>query len=125
MNLGDAFLMTVPPKYNLEHLYFVISDPLAHGGAFVAVNVTTDRLRAGKECPVQSGEHRWINRECFVNFADALEITSSAAAHLESLMGKLVRMERPMTAALLARIVAAARASRSFPGNLKTYLERA
>ena len=40
MNLGEAFLMAVPPNYNLKHLFIVISDPACHGGTCVAVNVT-------------------------------------------------------------------------------------
>jgi len=27
MKLGDAFLMSVPPNFDREHLFFVISDP--------------------------------------------------------------------------------------------------
>ena len=122
MKLGDAFMMTVPPKYNIDHLHFVISDPAKHGGTFVVVNVTSDQLRAGKHCPLQAGCHLNVKKDCFVSFPDSLEITPAVAAKLDSLVGKLVSMVKPMSPEMLASIVATAKASKAFPENLKLYL---
>ncbi len=72
MNLGDAFLMRIPGKG--LHLWFVISDPTIHP-AFIIVNVTTDAMRTGQECALSPADHKWITKQCYVSFADALEIT--------------------------------------------------
>lgn len=75
MKLGDAFTMAVPPRYDTPHLFFVISDPAEHAGLYHIVNVTTDYIRAGKDCILNVGDHDWISRECYVSFRDAREIT--------------------------------------------------
>jgi len=113
-------MMTVPPKFNVDHLHFVISDPKK--GTYVVVNVTSDQLRAGKDCVLQAGEHRRITKESFVNFVDALEITPEIARNLEGLIGKLIGMERPMSPALLSKIVAAGKATKNLQENLKSLL---
>lgn len=122
MKLGDCFLMPVPPKFEREHLWFVMSDPAKCGGTFIIANITTDLLRAGKECVLTAGDHPWITGECFVTFADALEITPDRAQYLDLLIGTKVIMHQPLKPAILARIVEAAKVSRAFPVSFKKYL---
>jgi hypothetical protein len=122
MKLGDAFRMGVPPKYNVRHLFFVISDPAQNGGTFVIVNITTDYIRAGRECVLRIGDHPWITAESFVTFRDARKITPPVAVNLCSLIGSEVFMEEPLEPAVLARIIEAARGSRSLAPAFKKYL---
>src|SRR5579862_5483016 len=100
MQLGDAFLMPIPGQA-MDHLWFVISDPTLHGGAFIIANVTTDFSRAGKECPLTPADHSWIKKNCYMNFADALEITETRAIALSALVGKYVTMQPCLTAGSL------------------------
>jgi hypothetical protein len=121
MQLGDAFLMPIPGQSS-DHLWFVISDPAHHGGTFIIANVTTDYCRAGKECPLTPADHPWIKKDCYMNFADALEITQIRAAALAALIGKYVIMQPCLLADSLQKIVAAARASKAIPVGYKKYL---
>ncbi|MDR3773275.1 MAG: hypothetical protein P4L26_08005 [Terracidiphilus sp.] len=122
MKLGDAFRMGVPPKFTVPHLFFVISDPTQHGGAFVAVNITKDYIRAGRECVLQIGDHPWITAESFVTFRDALEITPAKAVGLHRLIGTEVFIENPLDPAVLRRIIVAAKASKSLRPVCKKYI---
>jgi hypothetical protein len=122
MKLGDAFRMGVPPKFNVPHLFFVISDPAQNGGTFLIVNITKDYIRAGRECVLQKGDHPWITVESFVTFRDALEITPTMATGLQSLIGTEVFPEDPLDPVVLKRIVEVAKASRSLAPAKKKYL---
>lgn len=122
MKLGDAFLMAVPPKYDIPHLFFVISDPAKHNGTFVIVNLTSDVFRAGKECTLNIGDHPRITKESFISFADALEITPASAENLRKLIGKQITMQKGLAPNVLAKIVGAAKISKAMPVALKKYL---
>jgi hypothetical protein len=84
--------MAVPPRYDVPHLFLVISDPTAHNRAFIIVNLTSDVLRAGKECVLNVGDHPRITKESFIAFADALEITPELSTNLQKLIGKQITM---------------------------------
>lgn len=121
MHLGDSFLMPTP-GHSFDHLWIVISDPSANSGTFVIVNLTTDLLRAGGECELNSGDHRFVNQKCYVNFADAMEIDPPKAACIQQLIGKKITPHDPLDANLIQRIVAAAKASKALPVKLRKYL---
>lgn len=121
MRLGDTFLMPIPTQ-DCDHLWIVISDPETHGGTFIIVNVTGDYFRAGKECVLEAKDHPWIAKECFVTFADALEITPQHSAHLDQLIGKLVKMQGLLEITVLQRIIDCAKKSKAFPMGYKKYL---
>jgi hypothetical protein len=121
MQIGDSFLMP-SPGHSLDHLWIVISDPNAKGGCFVIVNLTTDVLRAGKECDLNVGDHRFINQKCYVNFADAMEIDPPRAACIDALIGKKITPHDPIDPTLLQRIVSAAKTSKALPVKLRKYL---
>lgn len=121
MNLGDAFLMPHPFQ-NYDHLWFVISDPGKHFGTFLIANTTTDRQRAGGECPLGPSDHPWIREPCFMSFADALEITPPKAAYMEKLTGSLITTKRSLEPETIAKIVEAANRSVALPVAYKKYL---
>jgi len=122
MKLGDAFTMAVPPNFDVPHLFFVISDPTKNGGGFVIVNITTNYIRAGRECVLMKGDHQWINQDSFVTFRDAREISAEMAIRLNSLIGIKVQIQPPLRADVLARIIEAAKHSKSIPIGHKKYL---
>jgi hypothetical protein len=121
MRLGDSFLMPTP-GHSFDHLWIVISDPRAHGGSFVIVNLTTDALRAGTECDLNPGDHRFINQKSYVNFADAMEIDVVKAACINALIGKKITPHDPLEVAIVQKIVAAAKTSKALPVKLRKYL---
>jgi hypothetical protein len=122
MNLGDAFTMAVPPKYDRSHLFFVITDPQKNGGTYHIVNITTDQLRAGKECIIDVGDHAWVRHKSFVSFADTREIDLAKAKKVESLIGTLITMQPRLKNEVLQRIIAAGKSSKSIPVGIKRFL---
>jgi len=114
--------MGVPPDYDCNHLFFVISDPDKHNGTFVIVNVTRNWFRAGRECILGVGDHPWIQEECFVSFADALEITTERAEMITALIGTRIQSQLPLGERTLAKIVGAAKESKAIPIAFKKYL---
>ena len=122
MNLGDTFLMSVPPRFDCDHLFFVISDPNEHNGTYIIVNVTGDESRADRECVLIKGDHPWITKECFVAFADALEITPERDAMINVLIGTRVTVQPCLDTAVLAKIITAAKCSSAITRAFKKYL---
>jgi hypothetical protein len=122
MKLGDAFTMAVPPRFQISHLFFVISDPLQHDAGFVVVNITTDYIRAGEECVLCVGDHAWIKKKSFLSFRDAMLIDAKKAATIQGLIGTLVAMHPPLSEIILKKIVDSAKTSRSIPQTLKAFL---
>ena len=122
MKLGDAFTMAVPPRFQISHLFFVISDPLQHDAGFVVVNITTDYIRAGEECVLCVGDHAWIKKRSFLSFRDAMLIDAKKAATIQGLIGTLVAVHPPLSEIILKKIVDSAKTSRSIPQTLKAFL---
>jgi len=120
MKFGDAFTMAVPPRYDTPHLFFVISDPSKNGGEYVIVNITTDYIRAGRECVLNVGDHDWIREASFVSFGDARKIGSDTP--LEKLIGTLVVMRTPLKPETLKIVSEAAKQSTALTDELKTLL---
>ncbi len=122
MNLGDTFLMSVPPNFDRDHLFIVISDPTMHQGTFIIVNLTTDQFRAGNECILAVGDHPWITKQCFVTFADAIEITPQHLQTIQAFVGSRITLQPPVSPAVLAKIIDAAKQSKAIPRAFKKYL---
>jgi hypothetical protein len=120
MKIGDAFTMAVPPRYDIPHLFFVISDPSRNHGIYHIVNITTDYIRAGRECVLNVGDHDWITRSSYVAFRDAREITPQL--DIDSLIGKHITMQKPLRAEILEKIIEAAKNSRSYRTEFKRFL---
>jgi len=122
MKLGDAFTMGVPPKYDNPHLFFVVTDPLKNKGVYHVVNITTDQLRAGKECILEVGDHEWITEKSFVSFADMREIDLAKSAKLQLLIGTKVKMQRSLKNGSLQKIIESGKASKAIPVAFKKLL---
>jgi len=122
MNLGDAFLMRVPPRY-IPHLYIVISDPAKNEGTFIIVNITGDRFMAGEECILNIGDHPWITKKSYLMFSTALEITPIHAKKLDKLIEQnKIKPQPSVRREVLERIIAAAKISTAIAENFKKYL---
>jgi hypothetical protein len=83
MKLGDAFLMGSPGG-STKHLWILISNPAAHNGHGVIVNLTTNRERSGGECRLGVGDHQWLTSECWASFADAKLIAPDQWCNIQS-----------------------------------------
>ena len=121
MNLGDTFLMSVPPNFDRDHLFIVISDPAKRQGTFIIVNLTTDQFRAGSECILAVGDHPWITRQCFVTFTDAIEITPQHLQTIQAFVGSRITLQPCLSPAVVAKIIAAAKQSKAIPQAFKKY----
>jgi hypothetical protein len=118
MNLGDCFFMAVPPKYNVDHLWIVISDP-ALNGLVVIVNVTSNQLRATSEFTLESGDHPRIQHRSFVNFPDAMSVPQDK---ILALNGTLVKFVDPLDQTLLNKIIETAKNSKSLSNEIRCLL---
>ena len=118
MKLGDTFYWR-----DGGHLWVVVSDPALHSGEFVIVNLTKDVFRAGMECPLAPGEHRWITQTTYVTFGDARKMGPKEEANLavQITLGT-IRMHSPVSLAVLTKIISAGKVSKAIPEALKTYL---
>jgi hypothetical protein len=119
MQIGDTFLWNEG-----GHLWVVISDPSTHAGEFIAVNLTKDEFRAGKECELAPGDHQWIREKTFVSFGDAMRYAPKNALNLEKQIA-LGTMKRhyPMKHSVLQKIIAAAKVSKAIPVSFIELLE--
>jgi hypothetical protein len=68
------------------------------------------------------GDHPWIKKPSFLDFADALAITPERAAMINALIGTKVTMQATASTATLSRIIQAAKASKAIPIAYKKYL---
>jgi hypothetical protein len=118
VKIGDCFMMPVPPKYTVPHLWIIISDP-GPDGSILIVNATHDWQRAGKEYILPAGCHRRITDDSYVNFPDALAVTPN---RIQALVGTLVTIERPLKPTFVAEIIGVAKVSRSMSKELKALL---
>ena len=89
----------------------------------VAVNITTDEFRAGKECMLEVGDHKWVTKKSFVSFGDAMKLEPEHVANLEKAIssGK-VGQHFPMKDEVLKKIVTAAAASTALSPEFKKFL---
>jgi hypothetical protein len=111
MQIGDTFYWG-----DGGHLWVVISDPSCHGGEFIMVNLTKDSFRAGKECELNRGDHRWISEKTYVSFGDAKKVGPKETVNLEKgIANGVIRTHYPMRPTVLQKIVAAAKQSKALP----------
>lgn len=118
IQLGDTFYWK-----DGGHLWVVISDPDDHCGVFVTVNLTKDVFRAGKECELSIGDHRWIVQKTYVSYGDARLWGPKEEANLAAqiVLGTM-KMHSPMVNPALGKIIAIGKKSKSLPENYKKYL---
>ena len=118
MQLGDTFILGEG-----GHLRIVISDPTKHSGCYVIVNLTKDWKRAGKECELNPGDHKWITERCWVSFGDALEVTPIEESRIAQYMkAGQIKQHLPISGPILQKILAAAVQSKALAPKFKKYL---
>jgi len=94
-----------------------------HDGEFIAVNLTKDVFRAGKECELNPGDHRWISEKTYVSFGDALKIGPEEAVKLEKQIASgAIKRHLPMKGSVLQKIIAVAKQTRALPTGYVDYL---
>ncbi len=116
-SIGDTFVVA-NPKNGIEHFYVVIG--LADTGDPIAVNATSTRIERST-CFLEPGDHPWIVKKSGINFWD-VERPLSLDALKEGVRKGLVRPHVPLSLAVVARIIEAARQSRHFPEHLRDCL---
>lgn len=118
IQLGDTFYWK-----DGGHLWVVISDPSAHAGVFVAVNLTRDVFLAGKECVLEKGDHKWVRETTYVCFGKAMKIGPKEEANLQKqIQAGTIKMHMPMDPKIIAKIVIAAKTSKALSLELLAYL---
>jgi hypothetical protein len=110
--LGDAFLAG-QQVHGTSHLWIVINDPKQHADTALFVNVTTLTSISEKTCTLRAGEHPFITHASCIRFASAKIALVTELDTLESC--KLIARKQRATAALVAKIRAAAQASPFLP----------
>ena len=118
VQLGDTF-------YWKEggHLWIVISDPQAHGGEFIVVNLTKDAFRAGKECELQPNEHKWITVKTYVSFRDAQKYGAKEEVNLAKQIALgTIKKHLPVSTVLLQKIVNIGKQSKTLSDGYKVFL---
>jgi hypothetical protein len=113
MQIGDTFYWGEG-----GHLWVVISDPgsVDNDGDFVIVNLTKDVFRAGKECELNIGDHRWITAKTYVSFGDAQRIEANHALNLsKAIKAGTIKTHYPMKSSVLQKIINAAKLSKALP----------
>jgi hypothetical protein len=124
VNLGDTFSWC-PTGIGIEHLWIIISDPAAHGGKCVIINITEAQ---GGQCAyaLVPGQHSYIYKKSEVNFGDAM-LTSVAVIQVHLTSGSAIAHD-PMDKEIVAEIIRQARATQpktlqpGFPPFLRKYL---
>jgi hypothetical protein len=123
---GDVLAIQIGDTYYWGeggHLWVVISDPSKHCGEFVAVNLTKDEFRAGKDCELHVGDHKWISHKTYVNFGDAMKLGPKEESNLQKQMAlKTIKTHSPMSQEVLTKIVAKGKTSKALADELKAYL---
>lgn len=118
MQIGDTFYWK-----DGGHLWVVICDPEPTSGEVIAVNITRDVFRAGRECELTVGDHKWIKEKSYVSFGDAMKLGPKEMLNLEKqIAGGAIGKHFPMKASVLQRIISAAKASKAFAPDLAQYL---
>ena len=119
MKKCDCFLMAVPPKYNRMHLFVALTNPDAQG-KLVAVNATSDVLRAGREFVLKAGDHECITHDSFISFSDA--ILADEASIVRMSKAHVIHLKPALDEALVAKIIEVAKAGKSMPEEKKILL---
>jgi len=79
--IGDTFVWC-PPGTGIDHLWILISDPAAHAGKCVLVNLT-ESSHGKLSYTLTVGQHRWIYKDSDVNFGDAFQTSiENLSAHV-------------------------------------------
>jgi len=116
---GDAFLGGAE-DHGDDHLWVIINDPQAHDGIAVFVNISTVRGKVDSTCFLRRGDHPFIRRDSYVRFRSAKK---ALVEELDVLIkAHRLRPHQPATAAVVARIRAAAAVAPEFPGDLRALL---
>lgn len=72
MKSGDTFLMPAPGiSGSIPHLWMVVTDPTPQDQTVIIVSLTTLRHGAEQTVVLRKGEHKFINRDSSVHYADA------------------------------------------------------
>ncbi len=117
MKLGDTFVWC--PAGGIDHLWIVISDPAAHDGECVVVNLTNSSH--GKfSYTLKPGQHRYIYKDSDVNFGDAFK-TSEDELKRQVAAGQ-ARLHDPMDLKIVKEIIKRAKTHVAFPPILRKLL---
>src|ERR1041384_2256964 len=114
-------MVSLGSTFQANHLYVVISDPLAREGKCVLVNVTTQRPSSDQTCVLLPADFpSFIHHPSVVNYGDA--ILAETRLLEQVIANGEVRPHPDMAPALVRRIVEGALRSAAFPIGLQNYL---
>ena len=101
MTVGDTYVWC-PPGTVKDHLWIVISDPAAHGGKCVVINLT-ESSHGDYSFTLKPGQHRYIYKDSDVNFGDAF-LTSETEVQCYVSIGS-AKPHDPMDPAIVSEII--------------------
>ena len=112
-----------------KHLWIVLSDIRNHNGYGLIVNLSTDEIRTGKECPITRNEHPWLTEPTsWVCYGDARVIPPFGWTRMQSAVGSFIVLQPKCSDALVNKIIAGAKQSAvnsqgAFPSDYLKYLD--
>lgn len=101
LHAGDTFLAQRDPN-DKEHLYVVLNDPTDRSLIVAAVNLNTAFVGADTTTLLEPGDHPFVRRETYVNYARATLLPAQTVAALIE-AGTFRRMP-PCSPVLLERV---------------------
>ena len=117
MKLGDTFVWC--PTGGIDHLWIVISDPAAHGGDCVVINLT-ESSHGKFSYTLKPGQHRYIYKDSDVNFGDAFK---TGVAELNRQVGAgLAKPHDPLDLKIVKEIIERAKTHVAFQPILRKLL---
>lgn len=119
MKAGDTFLATQGPY---RHLRVILSDPDVDPDHVLIVDLTTWEDGKDPSCIIKGGEHPWVTHDTCVDYVYG-KIVGRDVIHAAQDKG-LLTFREPLSAALLARIRAAAARSDKLTVGGKNLLRR-
>jgi hypothetical protein len=116
---GDTFLYRRSGLDN--HLQIVLSDPSLDAAKVVVVNFSSWEPYKEQACIVEPGEHPFVVKRTCVPYRFAATVTLAFLEDRES-RGHIAK-QQPLSAALLARVLAGAAQSRFMPTEVWDVIE--
>jgi hypothetical protein len=107
VRIGDTFLRTDSDK----HLWIVLSDPEKDPDNVLLVNMTSWTFTKESACILNRGDHPWIKHKTCINYDDYDTVVTTLADLQNAKDAGAVIVQKPLSKAVLRRVLEGAAAS--------------